>query len=215
MLLAFDTATALTTVAIVHDGDVLAEQSHRDPRAHTEVLVPLIKQVAQDADVPLSGLDAIAVGVGPGAFTGLRVGLVTATALGLSLERRVVGVVTLDALAHQAEIDEPFVVVSDARRREVFWARYNASGIRTDGPTVGSPDAVAIQVAGSPCVGAGETPYADLFHDIREPGLPSAGHLGRLAERALNAGGPLLPAEPLYLRSPDVTVAPATGRDLG
>jgi tRNA threonylcarbamoyl adenosine modification protein YeaZ len=207
VLLAFDTATSLTTVALLRDGVVTAERSHNDPRAHTEYLAPFIEAVVSEADSDLGELHGIAVGVGPGAFTGLRVGLVTATTLGMSLGIPVHGVVTLDVLAYEADFNEPFVVVSDARRREVFWAKYDAVGLRTDGPYVGKPDVVAPLVAGLPCVGAADLDCADLFDDIRGPSLPSAAALAQLVDATLGRGGHLLPPEPVYLRTPDVTMS--------
>lgn len=209
MLLALDTATPLTTVALIRDGAVVAERSHHDPRRHAELLTCFIEQVMVESGSPLSDVGTVAVGVGPGAFTGLRVGLMTARVLGMTLSIPVRGVMTLDALAFAADLSEPFAVVTDARRSEVFWALYDGDGTRTSGPSVGSPSSVAAEVGSRPCLGAGATPFADQFVDVREPALPAAGAMGLLASQRISAGEALLPPDPLYLRRPDVAAATA------
>jgi tRNA threonylcarbamoyl adenosine modification protein YeaZ len=160
-----------------------------------------------DSTLQLADVTAVAVGVGPGAFTGLRVGLVTARALGDALSIPVHGVMTLDAIAYASRVDCPFAVVADARRKELFWARYSSAITREAGPFVGKPDDVAEQVAGLPVVGAGATPFAEMFADVRSPELPNAGALGQLTHRRLLEGQPLLKPTPLYLRRPDVTAS--------
>jgi tRNA threonylcarbamoyl adenosine modification protein YeaZ len=206
-VLALDTATPATTVAVVADGEVLAERTHVDPRGHAEVLAPLLRQVLADCEVALPAVSAVAVGVGPGAYTGLRVGLVTAQALGAALAVPVHGVVTLDVLAAGSGLAGRFVVVTDARRSEVFWAEYGGPLARVRGPEVARPESVVALVAGRPVVGAGGTPFGGSFADVRGPDLPSAGTLGLLAEAHLGSG--LAPAPPTarYLRSPDVAAA--------
>src|ERR1700709_2357453 len=120
MLLAFDTATPAVTVAL-HDGErVVASQTRVDARRHGELLAPAITAVLDEAWVPRQDVTAVAVGVGPGPFTGLRVGIVTARTLGLALDISVYGVCTLDVLAVQAPdegaVDGPFLVATHARR---------------------------------------------------------------------------------------------------
>ena len=135
LLLAIDTSAAVT--AAVHDGSaVLARELVHDPRHHAELLVPMVERVLADAGVERSQLTDVVAGRGPGPFTGLRVGLVTARTLGLALGVPVHGVGSLDALAQQvvdaglAAEGETFVVATDARRREVYWARYEHRGRR-------------------------------------------------------------------------------------
>ena len=205
VILSFDTTTSVTTVALIREADVASERSQLDARRHAEVLVPTIKLVLGDSGLNLSGLTAIAVGVGPGAFTGLRVGLVTARALGDALGIPVHGVMTLDTIAYASGLDHSFAVVMDARRKEVFWARYSNATTLEAGPFVALPDDVVEQIEGLPVVGAAATPFAEMFADVRPPELPSAGALGQLTHRRLLGGKPLLELTPLYIRRPDVT----------
>lgn len=205
MLLSFDTATPLVTVAL-HDGtDVLAERVSEQAMRHGEQLAPLIAQVLGDAAVDRRDLTAIAVGVGPGPFTGLRVGLVTARTLGWALEIPVRGVCTLDVLAVEAvatgAVGGDFFVATDARRKEVYLATYGAAGERVDGPEVIRPDAAATDV---PVVGEGAVLYPEAFPHAVGPVRPSAGWLARVVAQGR---AELLDPEPLYLRRPDA-VAP-------
>ena len=201
MLLALDTATAAVTVAL-HDGEqVVASATRVDPMRHGELLAPLITEVLAGAGAVRQDLTAVAVGVGPGPFTGLRVGLVTARTLGAVLEIPVYGVCTLDVLAVAAvdagAVDGPFLVATDARRKEVYWASYGDQGERLDGPHVSKPDQVRTD---RPVVGRGATMYPDAFPNPVGPELPDAAVLAQALsdERVV----PLDP-EPLYLRRPD------------
>jgi tRNA threonylcarbamoyl adenosine modification protein YeaZ len=206
LLLAFDTATPAVTAA-VHDGTtVLAEAYQLDARRHGELLLPAIDRVLREAGVDRHRLTGIAVGVGPGPYTGLRVGLVTAAALGDALGLPVHGVCTLDAIAHQARVEGlagPFTVATDARRKEVYWASYDADGARTEGPAVDRP---ADLTPGPQSVGAGALLYPDAFPDAHGPEHVSAGALAGYAAAELAAGRELLPNIPLYLRRPDAQV---------
>jgi tRNA threonylcarbamoyladenosine biosynthesis protein TsaB len=208
LLLAIDTATDGVAVA-VHDGaQVLASARAGDARSHNEVLVPTIGRVLDEAGRDRTDVTDIAVGVGPGPYTGLRVGIVTAKTLALAWGATVHGVCSLDALAAQAVADGlsgEFVVASDARRREVHTARYVAGpdGVRrTAGPDVGKPVAVDV-----PVVGAGTSLFPDVLGPVREPLAVDGGALAQLVVDTLAGRGTwqLLPAEPLYLRRPDAT----------
>ncbi|PYC78066.1 tRNA (adenosine(37)-N6)-threonylcarbamoyltransferase complex dimerization subunit type 1 TsaB [Streptomyces tateyamensis] len=206
LLLAFDTATPAVTAA-VHDGTaVLAETYQVDARRHGELLLPAIGRVLAEAGVAKQELTAIAVGVGPGPYTGLRVGLVTAAALGHALGLPVHGVCTLDAIAHQARAEGltgPFTAATDARRKEVYWADYDADGRRTAGPSVDRPgDLAQRQVS----VGAGALLYPEAFPGAHGPEHLSAGALADFAATELAAGRELLENRPLYLRRPDAQV---------
>lgn len=204
----WDTSTDTVTVA-VHDGsDVRSHRTGSAARRHAEMLTPLVADSLAAAGVAASELSAIVVGVGPGAYTGLRVGLVTAQTLGWTWHVDVHGVCSLDALAVQAVGEHPsrtrdgVVVVTDARRRQVFWARYDGAGRRVAGPHVAAPDAVVVD--GLPVVGSGARVHPALFPDGREPLTPDAGWMLRgVADGVVTLG----PVEPIYLRQPDVTVA--------
>ena len=205
MLLAFDTATPLVSVAL-HDGhDVIVELTSDRPMKHGEQLAPLIEQALAQAGIVRQDVTGLAVGVGPGPFTGLRVGLVTARTLAFVLDLPVYGVCTLDVLAVEAveagTVSGEFVVATDARRKEVYLASYDAAGVRLDGPVVDKPATLATD---RPAVGEGATLYPDFFPNAAGPLRPSAGWLARVVagERA-----ELLGPEPLYLRRPDA-IAP-------
>jgi tRNA threonylcarbamoyl adenosine modification protein YeaZ len=201
MLLALDTATPLVTVAL-HDGaDVVVELTADAPMKHGEQLAPLVAAALERAGVVRQDLTAIGVGVGPGPFTGLRVGLVTARTLGYVLEIPVYGVCTLDVLAVEAvatgAVAGEFAVATDARRKEVYLATYDAEGGRLDGPVVGKPAALATE---RPVVGQGAELYPDAFPHPAGPTRPSAGWLAHaIAEELVELRDP----EPLYLRRPD------------
>jgi len=211
LILAFDTATPAVTVA-VHDGSgVVARESAVDARRHGELLAPSIARVLGMAGAQPGDLTAVAVGTGPGPYTGLRVGLVTARVLGTALCIPVDGVCTLDIIAAQAQhsaAGREFIVATDARRREVYWARYAPSpgdavaAARLSGPEVSLP---ALVPAGCPMAGEGPRLHAELAaaDEIIGPRYPSAATLAELAADRLARGIPAGPAGPLYLRRPD------------
>lgn len=191
--LAVDTSTVVAAGVAV-DGRIVASATVDDTRAHAEQLMPLVQRVLADAGVTLAGIDRLVAGVGPGPFTGLRVGVVTAVTLAEVLGVPVAGACSLDAVAaawvHDGAPAE-FLVVSDARRKEVYWARYDHAGRRVAGPEVSAPDVLpALPLAG---------PGAHLAGEASGPVALDAGWL---------AVGPLPDAglEPLYLRRPDATV---------
>ena len=226
MLLALDTSSQRLVVA-VHEGtptgSLLAEHHETQRNRHAEHLAPLIRSVLADAGGTVADLTTIAVGVGPGPFTGLRVGLVTARVLALVSGAPVVGVCSLDALA-QSVLDadavgagEEFVVTSDARRREVHWAAYRvvpagAAGAgarrahaveRTVGPEVAAPAEVPL------AAGSVYGPGVELYPDVLGPAAGAVevtgidpGSLARFALVSI-AHGTQLPPDPLYLRRPD------------
>jgi len=202
LVVGFDTATPAVSVA-VHDGDrVLAEASAADGRRHGELLAPMIAQVLADAGASRADLTAVAVGVGPGPYTGLRVGVVTARVLGAVLGIPVHGVCSLDIIAAAVTAGPEFAVATDARRKEVYWARYATGGHRLEGPLVGTAAAIP-GAAGLPVAGAGGQLYPAAFGALIEPAYPGAGTLCGIVVARIAAGQPVLPAEPLYLRRPD------------
>jgi tRNA threonylcarbamoyl adenosine modification protein YeaZ len=208
LLLALDTATPAVTVAL-HDGTaVIASSSQVDARRHGELLLPAVDRVLAEAGLRLDAVTGVVVGVGPGPYTGLRVGLMTADTFGLVLGVPVYGLCTLDGLAYAAEADVegPFVVATDARRKEVYWARYADRRTRASEPAVDRPADIAETVAGLPAVGSGALLYPDIFPDARAPEHVSAASLASLAAEKLAAGEDLEPPRPLYLRRPDAQV---------
>lgn len=206
LLLALDTATPAVTVAL-HDGaSVLASSCQVDARRHGELLLPAVDRVLAEAGTRLDAVTAVVVGVGPGPYTGLRVGLMTADTFGLVLGVPVYGVCTLDGLAYASDLDGPFVVATDARRKEVYWARYADARTRVTEPAVDRPAQIAEAVAGLPAVGAGALLYPGTFPVAREPEHVSAAALASLAVEKLAAGEELPAPRPLYLRRPDAQV---------
>ncbi|MFF9039850.1 tRNA (adenosine(37)-N6)-threonylcarbamoyltransferase complex dimerization subunit type 1 TsaB [Streptomyces sp. NPDC014892] len=210
LLLALDTATPAVTVAL-HDGtDVVAASSQVDARRHGELLLPAVDRVLAEAGTRLDAVTGIVVGIGPGPYTGLRVGLMTADTFGLALGVPVHGLCTLDGLAYAAgvegTVEGPFVVATDARRKEVYWARYEDPRTRATEPAVDRPAEMAESVTGLPAVGAGALLYPDTFSDARAPEHVSAASLAALAAERLAKGEELEPPRPLYLRRPDAQV---------
>jgi tRNA threonylcarbamoyl adenosine modification protein YeaZ len=219
LVLALDTATPAVTAAAVRvdEGavDVLAARVTVDARRHGELLTPSVRDVLDRSGHRAEDLDAVVAGVGPGPFTGLRVGLVTAAGLADALDRPTYAVCSLDAVAAAALADGAgdgggrLLVATDARRREVYWAVYDAAGARTAGPEVARPADLAALLPGLGArvmAGAGAEQYRDVL------GLPMRGVLhpdpaalaGLAAERVL-AKAPSERLTPLYLRRPDAT----------
>lgn len=197
MILAIDTATPAVTAGIARRTaagvDVLASRITVDARAHAEQLTPNVVGAVADAGIAFADLEAVVVGCGPGPFTGLRVGMATAAAYGHALGIPVYGVCSLDAVA--PGVAGELLVVTDARRREVYWARY-LDGIRVAGPEVSAPADVG---SGSGVV-AGPAAQAELFElpalDTEYPSVE-----GLVA--AVDWDQPPGPLVPLYLRRPD------------
>jgi tRNA threonylcarbamoyladenosine biosynthesis protein TsaB len=232
LLLGLDTATPAVTVALHDGGRPLAQLVTVDAHRHAEVLAPAIAKLIADAGASASDLTCVAVGVGPGPYTGLRVGVVTARVLAAALGIPVYGVCSLDVIAadvastETAPPDGDFLVATDARRRELYWARYDRAGRRLTGPDVSAP--AEIPDPELPAAGEGPRLYPGLLPNPSGPAYPAAATLCRLvvaalgdsesdAEAAITAGTPeaagmaaaaggsplLLPTEPLYLRRPD------------
>lgn len=213
LILGLDTATAVTTVALaeIEGGhcSVLVERDHVDPRRHGEVLPVQIDAVLADAGVEPNELGLLAVGTGPGAFTGLRVGLATAGAMGLALGIPVHGACTLDTLAWATGRAAPFAVATDARRRELFWALYDDAATRRGEPMVGAAEAAAEAARGLAVVVPSGTPLVEALDDVVEAEGPGAAALCALVAHRTALGLVAEPAYPRYLRRPDVT--PSSG----
>lgn len=218
LVLAVDTSTPAVTAGLVElepadDGTTtprittIASKVTVDARAHNEVLTPQILACLAESGRARADIAAVVAGIGPGPFTGLRVGMATAAAFGDALGLPVYGVCSLDAIAADTESylrdrTEPveLLVVTDARRREVYWARYNETG-RIEGPDVCKP---ADLDPGNATVIAGSASHVDYF-DLRVLPVetPSPAGLVRCAAVELLSGATPEPLIPLYLRRPD------------
>ncbi len=211
-VLALDTSS-LVSVAVL-DGDfVLARAVEDVPRMHVERLSPLIREAMIASGLPGEHLEGVVVGTGPAPFTGLRIGLVTARMVAFAWQVPVWGVCSLDAIG--AEHGGTVTVVTDARRREVYWAMYEA-GERVSGPFVTA--ATDVRAVGD-VVGRGVSLYPDAFPEAGGGGRgaadsgatdalahlldPDPAWLARVAMRRISAGETDLPTVPLYLRRPD------------
>lgn len=214
MLLCLDTSHG-AAVALLDGTHVRGRAANDNPRQHTESLTPLIMTMLEGAQVAVSDLTGIVAGTGPAPFTGLRVGLITARTLAYSLGIPVHGVSTLAGLARTVFDGEDLpavTVLTDARRKEVYWATYAPAGAHDvaeiSPPAVARPAEIADTLRGSHVRGPGVTLYPEHFSGTA-PALDVAA-LGRIAEARLAAApGVVLPTEPLYLRRPDIH--PGTG----
>lgn len=203
--LVIDTASGIN-VGLSADGVCVDARTDPDSRRHVERLQPMIDGLLAAHDLRPGDLSRIGVGVGPGPFTGLRIGIATARTLGLVAGVPVRGFVTLDAVAlgirAEAAPTEEFVVVIDARRKELYWATYTPDGHRTSGPTVGAP----ARVPELPVGGPGVRVYPDVFAQRTVLGDPTTGHLDAALVAAHLDELPDEGLEPQYLRSPDAEV---------
>ena len=211
LVLGVDTATAAVTAVLgeVTDRGVRVVESAVtvDARGHGERLAPAVDAVLRRAGRAPGDLAAIVAGTGPGPFTGLRVGMVTATAMAQALDIPVYGVCSLDAIG-AATAPGRVLVATDARRREVYWAVY-ANGAREGGPAVDPPGYVATVAHADRAAGDGALKYAEtLGLPAGEPRYPVPACLLRLAAPRITAGAPTETLEPRYLRRPDA-VPPA------
>jgi tRNA threonylcarbamoyl adenosine modification protein YeaZ len=229
LVLVVDSSTPAVTAALAEvtaAGVALRAQRRAvDARAHGELLAPAVGEVLAEAGARPTDLAAIVAGLGPGPFTGLRVGLVTAASMGQALGVPTYGVCSLDALGlaatgHPGATAAPdgdaagrVLVATDARRREVYWGVY-AAGRRVTEPAVDVPAVVAAraaELAVGAAVGEGAERYADaLGLPVRsEPRFPPAEALAALAAERVLGGAPGEALTPLYLRRPDA-VEPTT-----
>lgn len=222
LVLALDTATPAVTAGVVRLSPVpssdavrssgserlsgsrswpelLAERVTVDARAHGELLMPSVQAVLADGGVRMRDLDAVVCGAGPGPFTGLRVGMVTAAALCDALGIPGYPVVSLDAVARRAGAGTPLLVATDARRREVYWARYDEAGDRVDGPHVDRP--ADVPVAGVDRAAGAAAALLGL--PVVAPEHPDPAALVAVAAARLSAHRVPEPLTPLYLRRPD------------
>jgi tRNA threonylcarbamoyl adenosine modification protein YeaZ len=208
VLLAIDTSAGTSVAVVDRDRGTLALRHESGTRSHAEVIGTLIVESLAQPPVAAAALSAVAVGMGPGPFTGLRVGIAAAQAFALGAGKPLIRVVSHDAVAfgrYAEGFARPLLVVTDARRREVYWSAYSGvdtSGIprRVGGPGLSRPEDLAEAVADYP------------RYERLDAAEVSAASVGLLAEALHLHGRPFAGAAPLYLRSPDVTVPAAAKR---
>jgi tRNA threonylcarbamoyl adenosine modification protein YeaZ len=213
VLLAIDTSAGTSVAIVDRDRGILADLSENDTRRHAEVIGSLIEAALELSGVSVAELSGVAVGMGPGPFTGLRVGIAAARAFAFGASKPVVPVVSHDAVAFgelggtvrapgslAPALDAPLLVVTDARRREVYWSAYSGADeqglpVRTAGPALTRPELLADVVPGF-------ARYRRL-----DAVTVSASSIGLLAESLYLHRRPFAGSDALYLRSPDITVS--------
>jgi tRNA threonylcarbamoyl adenosine modification protein YeaZ len=227
LILSIDTSSQAVVVGLdnglersvgVSRGAVAAGSGPVLPPSHGEDLAPAVARALSDLAAEPRDLTHIVVGVGPGPFTGLRVGIVTARVMADALGIPVLGVCSLDAIARHARltelVGEPFTVVTDARRREVYARRYAADGMPVGDPWVSRADDLPADVRGGPVVGPGAALFPDAFADVRGTARIDSGGLESVARDAA-LGRPsteVRDTTPLYLRRPDAVESHARKR---
>jgi tRNA threonylcarbamoyl adenosine modification protein YeaZ len=205
VLLAIDTSAG-TSVAVVDPGTgrSLAHRSTEDSRRHAEVIGPFLAEVLDAAGITGADVTGVVAGMGPGPFTGLRVGIAAARTFAAARGVPVLPLVSHDAVAADQQQDGPFVVLTDARRREVYWSAYDETGTRVAGPGLAKPADLDEAIRAS-------RPSAVDWPRVTAASVP-AWRLGALAADTLTSGGSFAQDTPLYLRDPDVTVPGAPKR---
>jgi tRNA threonylcarbamoyl adenosine modification protein YeaZ len=192
-VLAIDTSVGVSVAILRSNGEVTQSQAV-DHGMQGELTAELISKVVTDSGLEIQEITNVVVGVGPGPFTGLRVGIVTAAVFAHAREISIHGICSLDAVAF--DFAKPCVVVTDARRKELYWARYD--GLRVGEPQVSKPEALAAQFRESEFVGPGAKLYPDYVSgDVMEL---KAGSLARLFA---SGSAQLVDVSPMYLRKPD------------
>jgi tRNA threonylcarbamoyl adenosine modification protein YeaZ len=194
-VLAIDTSAGISVAFLGTDGQRVEKELDAH-NLHGELAAQLIQNVLASAGVSPGDVSDIVVGVGPGPFTGLRVGIACAIVFGFARNIPVHGICSLDAVAY--DFDQPCVVVTNARRKELYWAEYGKG--RVGEPQVSSPKDLVTAFPDAQFVGPG----ADLYPEVisgRVLGLRAAA----LAELYLSGNAQLVPVSPMYLRAPDAT----------
>jgi tRNA threonylcarbamoyl adenosine modification protein YeaZ len=192
-VLAIDTSVGVS-VAILRSNGVLTQSQAVDHGMQGELTAELISKVVIDSGLEISEITDVVVGVGPGPFTGLRVGLVTAEVFAHARHIPIHGICSLDAVAF--EYAKPCVVVTDARRKELYWARYE--GIRIGEPQVSKPEELATQFPDTEFVGPGAQINSDVIS-----GQVMELKAGSLAKLFASGSAQLVSVSPMYLRKPD------------
>jgi tRNA threonylcarbamoyladenosine biosynthesis protein TsaB len=223
-LLAIDTASSACSAALLSNGRIVASRVETMERGHAEALMPMVADVLDSAAAACPGgfrdLDCLAVTVGPGAFTGVRIGLAAAGGMAAAAGLPLVGLTTLEVVAAAEPAGgRPLLVALNSKRRDVYVQLFDAAGVALTAPQAVLPEGIPPLLPGEPIAltGDGCASVADVLRDagrdfrrLPGPGRPEAAVLARLA--AVRTGdGAALPApgtvpRPLYLRAPDVTL---------
>ena len=202
-VLAIDTSVGVSVAILRSNGEQTQSQAV-DHGMQGELTAELISQVVADSGLEISEITDVVVGVGPGPFTGLRVGLVTAAVFAHARNIPIHGICSLDAIAF--DYAKPCVVVTDARRKELYWARYE--GKRIGEPQVSKPEDLFAQFPDSEFVGPGAQLYPDFIS-----GKVSELKAGSLAKLFATGTAQLVDVSPMYLRKPDA-VEPTTRKSV-
>ncbi|MEX0693743.1 MAG: tRNA (adenosine(37)-N6)-threonylcarbamoyltransferase complex dimerization subunit type 1 TsaB [Rhodospirillales bacterium] len=220
VILGIDTATSGCAAALVSDNQCLAVRSERMVRGQSEVLAPMIEGVIRDSGMPVSGIDAVAVTRGPGAFTGLRIGLAYARAFALTLDRPCLGIGTFDVLAAQARrsgiatASDVLLIAIESKRAELYVASYTPDGQIIGVPQARLPADIAaflgngsrVAIAGDAREKAAVALRGDFAVSlVTDTCVADAEIVATIAVRYLGAPSEA-PPSPLYLRPPDVTL---------
>lgn len=225
MILGIETSVEHVGVAVGDSRGIRSEATVSSDRRHAESLAPMIRFVMQQASLDMRDLSAVAVDVGPGLFTGMRVGIATAQSLAWALDLPVVPVCSLDALAMNADWSDVLVAsVLDARRGEVYWSLSRSRGAgrepeRVSEPVVTSPDDLAVHLVDRAepvlCLGTGASRYAEVLDAnplvtvlLPQHGFPRAAAVVAIASAHVAADRTVAAAavEPMYLRAPDAEI---------
>ena len=223
-ILAIDTATSACSAAVWQEGGVAAQRFEAMSRGQAEALMPMVQDVMANAGAGFADLDLIAVTVGPGAFTGIRIGLAAARAMALSAALPILGITTLEAVAHaQAALDGPLLVALDSKREDVYVQLFAAARTPLIEPQAAMPEDVPALLPDGPLAIAGdaaETVVAAIgagsvdLSRLQGPDIPDAAVVAGIAAARIEIEVPqqtLSPPAPLYLRPPDATPPAAPG----
>ena len=216
-ILALDSATSACSVAVFCDNEVIAHRFEEMSRGQAETLIPMVADAMSAAGLEFDALDAIAVTMGPGAFTGVRIGLSTAQSLALAADKPLVGVTTLEAVfAAQGQASAPFLVALDTKRTDIYVQLFDSDGEALTKPLAVEEDKISMAVSmhGIGVVGDAADRAARALNNAGiaakrhcGPMLPDASWVARIAADRFSAGDSV-PVEPIYLRAPDVGPPP-------
>lgn len=200
-ILSLDTSSATLSVAVLDNEIVLSCQEKIMDRGHGEALIPMIDTVLKNAGIDISDINAVAVAVGPGSFTGVRVGLSTARGIGLALNVPVYGVTNFEAVSYN--LLQPVYVILDSKRGDYFTQRFDANGQPSENPKTQNAEDLKAQLPFIAVGDGAEKLAQEINCSVLKNEIPCAVAIGKIA---FNRQNHPLPPEPLYLRDADVTV---------